>query len=157
MRSTWLFNQAWLFFFFSFLLCLFQSWLDIDAVLMVCKSNTEHRVRTQRRGRKHPPMGSLVWLLPVIVPLPSRTFNALSKHRRCCCYNPVMCLWCGHICVLDKKKREWWMFFFLFLLRMKSNRFRHDSSSCNAAAWAPHPPHSRDSPASKPPLSLILV
>lgn len=52
----------------------------------------------------------------------------------------------------EKKNREWWLF------RVKSNNLigiRHDYSSSNASVWASHPPHSRDSPGSKPPLCFF--
>lgn len=54
------------------------------------------------------PLGSLGCLLPVIVPLPSRTSTPFKPSAGLLCYNPVASLWCGDICVPKK--------------RMKSNR-----------------------------------
>lgn len=85
-------------------------------------------------------------------PTPFPHLNALLNHRWGRCYNPVVCLWCGDICVLDWQKKMW-----VEAFRMKSNslmRIRHDYSSFNASALASHPPHSRHTSGSKPPLSF---
>lgn len=94
-------------------------------------------------------------LLPVIVPLPSRTLTpfqtiggAATTIQWRVCDVETFASWTGG----GKKRNGSGAFFFPAL-----SEIRHDSSSSsNAAEWAPHPPHRRDSPASKPPLSLFI-
>lgn len=108
-----------------------------------------------KEGRKR--LSGDVWMaLTCNCPTPFPHLNALLNHQWGCCYNPVVCLWCGDICVLGwrrrGKKREWWWLSWWNETALWESRQGYSSS--NASVWASHPQKSRDSPGSKPPLSF---